>query len=114
MNGFIPNIKCPHCNKHLRSEISGYGRTFYNSRLKHCKYCGKEYVLECFVTVTTEKETVADGRLSSILSTIKRFRKLRQKGYAEQLKLATELNELRKKEEEKILRLMVGPAAGSA
>ncbi len=77
-NEFLPNIRCPHCEKAFITPISGFGREKYNSRQKQCGFCKKDFVIEIFVSVS--KESIADIFLSGVENDIKYFRKKKKRG----------------------------------
>ncbi len=99
-NEFLPNIRCPHCEKAFITPISGFGREKYNSRQKQCGFCKKDFVIEIFVSVS--KESIADIFLSGVENDIKYFRKKRKETYEEKLKLLQLLRDYQRSELEEI------------
>lgn len=103
--GFSPNVQCPYCHKSSPVEISGFGREGYNSRSKDCRFCEKRFIVEAFVTVAKENETVADIFYSGPICTIKAIRKARKKTFEERLEMEAMIREIYRREQRELYEL---------
>ena len=101
--GFFPNIICPVCKKKFPTPIDGFGRTGYNARFKNCKFCGDQIIVEVYINTVKDEDTISDGRLSSIESSIKYWRQHRKKKIDERIKILENVKLLAKMEDEEFL-----------
>lgn len=102
--GFFPNIICPHCKKRFPTPVDGFARTGYNARFKTCKFCGKDFIVEVYVGTTKDENTVSDGKLSSVKSSIKYWRQHRKKTIEERVKILEMVRMITKAEDEEFRR----------
>jgi len=49
MHNFCPSVWCPHCKKHQKCAVSGYGGRV-SERWKVCKFCDREFTIRIIVT----------------------------------------------------------------
>ncbi len=49
---FCPSVWCPHCSKHQKAAVSGFGGKI-SKRTKPCKFCGK--LFEIIIETKTQK-----------------------------------------------------------
>jgi len=81
--GFMVNVSCPHCGKHLVKSYTGFSGIF--SQRKHgCKYCNAEFYLTCVFEVSTEP-SIEDGAVASVKALIKYLKGKRRKQHLELL-----------------------------
>ena len=78
MDTVIFNVRCPHCDKPLQAEVTGFCRTGLNSRWKECKFCRRGYTV-VFLAETAKGPEFSDLHMSYLRDRLKALKITRLK-----------------------------------